>query len=58
MISLLFTIRQHGDAAGQVAGNGGLNGGLNGDITSKDTSKDTRVANRPDSITKKVKHII
>ena len=30
------TIRQHGDAAGQVAGNGGLNGELNGDITGKD----------------------
>ncbi len=26
------TIRQHGDAAGQVAGNGGLNGGLNGEL--------------------------
>ena len=34
----------------------------NGDITGKDTgkdkSKDTRAANRPYSITKKVKHII
>lgn len=30
----------------------------NGDIIGKDTGKNTRAANRPDSITKKVKHII
>ena len=28
------TIRQHGDAAGQVAGNGVVNGDVNGDVTS------------------------
>ena len=27
------TIRQHGDAAGQVAGNGDVNGGLNGQLS-------------------------
>ena len=39
-------------------GNGDITGKDTVKDTSKDTSKDTRVANRPDSITKKVKHII